>query len=121
MDFEHINWSMPAEGVAVVPLSRPERRNTLPAARVDEVCAEAPEQERIDGEESGDDVRPRHHRVEAAHGWRCHAENKKEDEDKQQAPPIIRLGAGEHAPDERDFVGDATRSCGARHAEGNSD
>ena len=37
MDFEHIRWSTPEQGIAVVTLSRPERLNTLTSPLFDEL------------------------------------------------------------------------------------
>ena len=48
MDFEHITWSEPEDGVAVVTLSRPERLNTLTAPLFDELEAALSRIERDD-------------------------------------------------------------------------
>lgn len=48
MDFEHITWSEPEDGVAVVTLSRPDRLNTLTAPLFDELEAALTRIERND-------------------------------------------------------------------------
>jgi enoyl-CoA hydratase len=37
MDFQHIQWSTPEDGIAVVTLSRPDRLNTLTRPLFDEL------------------------------------------------------------------------------------
>ena len=51
MDFEHITWSTPEDGIAVVTLSRPERLNTLTNPLFDELEAA------LDRIERDDDIR----------------------------------------------------------------
>jgi len=48
MDFEHIRWSTPEDGIAVVTLSRPERLNTLTTPLFDELEAALDRIERDD-------------------------------------------------------------------------